>query len=120
MRKIKTIKIDDREIIIKELRVKDIKAIFDSESENTLMDHLPLVTDLSATDIEDLAPSELSLVWNAVKEVNADFLALMEKSGITKSIEATAMQILMKPSSASSNPAIMPSWTMDTVSSLPQ
>lgn len=120
MRKIKTIKIDEREITIKELRVKDIKQIFDTESENTLMDHLPLVTDLSKEDIEDLAPSELSTVWNAVKEVNADFLALMEKSGILKSIETMAMKILMQPSADSSNPDTMPSWAMGTASLLPQ
>lgn len=120
MRKIKTIKIDEREITIKELRVKDIKQIFDGESGQTLMDHLPLVTDLSKEDIDDLAPSELSTVWNAVKEVNADFLALMAKSGILKSIEATAMKILMQPSAGSSNPDTMPSWTMDTDFSSPQ
>jgi len=103
MRKIKQIKIDDREITIKELRVKDIKAVFNGESA-TLLDHLPLVTNLSAADIDDLAPSELAIIWESVQEVNASFLALMEKSGLMKSIEATAMQLLTQPSVASSNP----------------
>jgi hypothetical protein len=114
MRKIKQIKIDDREITIKELRVKDIKAVFNGES-TTLLDHLPLVTNLSATDIDDLAPSELAIIWESVQEVNASFLALMEKSGLMKSIEATAMQLLTQPSVASSNPDTSQSGNTDTL-----
>lgn len=100
MRKIKQIKIDDREITIKELRVRDIKEMFNGESDRSLLDHLPLVTDLSKDAIDDMAPSELTIIWEAVREVNADFLALMEKSGLMKNIEATAMQLLTQPSVA--------------------
>jgi hypothetical protein len=114
MRKIKQIKIDDREVAIKELRVKDIKAVFNGES-TTLLDHLPLVTNLSASDIDDLAPSELAIIWESVQEVNASFLALMEKSGLMKSIEATAMQLLTQPSVASSNPDTSQSGNTDTL-----
>ncbi len=100
MRKFKTICIDDREITVKELRVKDIKQLF-NDNAGTLMDHLPLVTTLTAAEIEDMAPSEIAQVWEAVQEVNADFLALMKKSGIMEVIEKTAMQALISPSAPS-------------------
>jgi hypothetical protein len=93
---------------------KDIKAVFNGES-TTLLDHLPLVTNLSASDIDDLAPSELAIIWESVQEVNASFLALMEKSGLMKSIEATAMQLLTQPSVASSNPDTSQSGNTDTL-----
>lgn len=98
MRKIKIIKLDEREVTVKELRVKDIKAVFSGESDKTLIDHLPLVTDLTAADIDELAPSELAVVWETVKEVNADFLDLMTRTGVMEKIEKAAMGILIAPS----------------------
>jgi hypothetical protein len=95
MRKIKVIKIDDREVTVRELRVKEIKAVFSGDSDKTLIDHLPLVTDLTVSDIDDLAPSELSILWDAVKEVNSDFLDLMTRTGVMEKIEKAAMGILI-------------------------
>ena len=88
MRKTETIKIDDREIVIKELRVKDIRKILEAtekESEdvlNQIESLLPLATDLKLKDMEDMAPSELKTLWEAFREVNADFLSLIERLGI--------------------------------------
>lgn len=90
MAKSKTIKIDDREITVKELKVKVVRLWFEmSETkEDNIMtiinQFLPLVTNLKIEDVEDMAPSELKLIWEAFKEVNADFLEWVEHLGITK------------------------------------
>jgi hypothetical protein len=117
MRKIKIIKLDEREVTVKELRVKDIKEVFNEKSKKTLLDHLPMVTDLATSDIEELAPSELSILWDAVKEVNADFLALMERTGIMEKMEKTAMLLLTELSVSSSSPVTPASGNMGTASS---
>lgn len=88
MRKTKTIKIGDREITVKELRVKDIRQILETaENENDdflkqIEGLLPLVTDLKLKDMEDMAPSELKVLWEAFREVNSDFLSLTERLGV--------------------------------------
>ena len=91
MRKTKSIKIDDIEITVKELRVKDIRQIMNSLSDindiQNAIELLPMVTDLPAEKIEEMAPSELSQVWDAAKEVNAFFLSMMEKSGVVTALK---------------------------------
>jgi hypothetical protein len=93
MRKTKTIKIDEREITIRELRVKDIRKILESTENDAsdmltqVEDLLPLATDLKLRELEDMAPSELKVLWNAFREVNADFLALTGRLGIGKALE---------------------------------
>lgn len=90
MRKSKTIKIDDREITVKELRVKDVRQLLEMSEANeddvmVLIDKfLPVVTDIKSEDMEAMAPSELKILWDAFKEVNADFLVMAERLGITK------------------------------------
>ena len=93
MRKTKTIKVDAREITIRELRVKDIRKILES-TENDASDMLtqaeallPLVTDLKLKEIEDMAPSELKILWDAFREVNSDFLALTGRLGIGEALK---------------------------------
>lgn len=90
MRKSKTIKIDDREITVKELRVKDVRQLLEMSEANeddimALIDKfLPIVTDIKSKDMEAMAPSELKILWETFKEVNADFLEMTERLGITK------------------------------------
>jgi hypothetical protein len=55
------------------------------------MELLPLLTDLPAEKIDDLAPSELNHIWEAAKEVNAFFLSLIEKTGMVPALK-TAIQ----------------------------
>jgi hypothetical protein len=93
MRKTKLIKIDDLEITVKELRVKDIRQIMNSLSDindiQNAIELLPMVTDLPTEKIEEMAPSELNQVYDAAKEVNAFFLSLMEKSGIVTALKTS-------------------------------
>jgi hypothetical protein len=93
MRKTKIVKIDNKEITVRELRVKDIRQVLDL-SDNAATDImkdaetlLPLATDISLAELEEMAPSEIKVLWDAFKEVNADFLALIERLGITKALE---------------------------------
>lgn len=43
--------------------------------------------DFSLEDLKPLAPSEVKEVWNGFKEVNQDFLEVLEKLGLTKAFE---------------------------------
>lgn len=92
MRKSKSIKIDDLEIIVKELRVKDVRKLLDmaETSEDDMMSlvdqFLPMVTDLKTDNLENMAPSELKIVWEAFSEVNADFLEWAGRLGIMKAL----------------------------------
>ena len=98
MRKTKAIKIDDLEITVKELRVKDIRKIMDSMSDFSGMDQvlelLPLVTDLSAKRLDEMAPSEINQIWEAAREVNAFFLNLLIKSGVTTALKSSVLNSL--------------------------
>jgi len=89
MRKSKTVKIDEKEITVKELRVKDIRTVLEiaehAEEDDLLKQAealLPLVTDIKLDDIEEMAPSEIKILWEAFREVNADFLSVIGRLGI--------------------------------------
>lgn len=92
MRKSKTIKIDDKEIVVKELRVKDVLDIFDAIGQEGIGDlsnqieiFLPKITSgLSVEDLKNMAPSEIMQVVNVAKEVNSDFLSLARQLGLDK------------------------------------
>ena len=88
MRKHKTLKIDDREITVKELRVRDIMEAF-SGSDNAadfmgkLETLLPRFTDgITPADLQEMAPSEIKSIYDAFKEVNAVFFALAQEMGL--------------------------------------
>lgn len=95
MRKHKTVKIDNREIAIKELRVRDILDIFNAAGKSTegaqddlalfmgiFREHLPKVTDVAPEDLLELAPSEIKVLLAAFEEVNEDFFGLARRLGI--------------------------------------
>lgn len=99
MRKTKVVKIDDREITVKELRVKDIRQLIEKADEldkgfEQMEGMLPLATDLSLKKLEDLAPSELTILWDAFKEVNAVFFDLVAKTGIVKELKSSILKDL--------------------------
>lgn len=96
MRKTKTIKIDDREITVKELRVKDIREIFErgesiGEGIDQFTELLPLATDLSLKDANEMAPSELKIIWEAFREVNAVFFDAVAKAGIVDHLKTSIL-----------------------------
>lgn len=121
MRKTKQIKIDDMEITVKELRVKDIRQIINQMSEVKEMDQamelLPLLTDLPAEKIDDLAPSELHHIWGAAREVNDFFLSLMEKTGLVPALKAAIQSNLTEAFADLSKGDTPAALTTDTASS---
>jgi|GEM_PF-1337651 len=107
MRRTKIVKIDNREITVKELRAKDIRKLLEEmerlektgDPMEKLDELLPLATDLKVRDLEELAPSELKVLWEAFREVNADFLALTGRLGIGKAL-VNSLQKSLKDSLA--------------------
>jgi len=87
MRKTKTIRIDGHEITVKELRVKDLQKITEAGDNFFLADHIGLLCDVDLSALYEMAPSEIRIIYEAVMEVNADFLELMEKTGMIKTIK---------------------------------
>lgn len=76
MRKRKIVKIDDREITVKELSVEDIldlQGLNLADFESALAGFLPRCTDIGLGALKKLAPSEIRLLVDAFREVNADF-----------------------------------------------
>lgn len=92
MRKSKVIKIDDREITVKELTVSQVSALMEGSAEKTTattgellvgspipIEAVSLATGLSVDELNgEMTPSELAEIWEAVAEVN-DFLSSMMK-----------------------------------------
>ncbi|SPD72565.1 hypothetical protein PITCH_A140045 [uncultured Desulfobacterium sp.] len=121
MRKSKTIKVDDKEIVVKELRVKDIRKIAEEaekdDVEKRIPELLPLATDLALHEMEDMAPSELKVVWEAFKEVNADFLSVMEGLGIGKALKNSLQRHLTGALADLSSVGMPTSGNMDLASS---
>jgi len=90
MRKSKVIKIDDREVTIKELTVRQVDECIESlrperkplAIELLLDPVIPAEIVVMSTDFSmdqlagDMSPSELKEIWDAVAEVN-DFLSAM-------------------------------------------
>ena len=97
MRKRKSIKIDDREITVYELKVRDIidlAGLFDGGSPvEILRSELHRITDLSPDDLTEMAPSELRQILDVAREVNADFLAAARAVGLTKIVEDLIHQV---------------------------
>ena len=101
MRKQKTIKIDDKEITIRELRIKDILEIIDNIGEESFSDiqgqietFLPRVTDIKMGDLRDMAPSEIMGIYDAFREVNRDFFDIARSAGLDKFLANLKASIL--------------------------
>ena len=85
MRKSKMIKIDSREITVRELTVRQVWGLFQEGGEmSARLDTLLELScqGLSREEAMDMAPSELMQVWAEFKEVNSDFLGLAKAAGL--------------------------------------
>lgn len=126
MRKHKTLKIDDKEITVKELRVKDVIDIFgDTNRDTGLFDKakefLPRFTDnLTLDDLIAMAPSEIKTVYDDFKEVNAVFFDVAREMGLNNVLQELKASIQREFSgtlAASLRQAIPAPLTTDTPSS---
>lgn len=94
MRQRKVVKIDEREITVKEMTIAEIMTVITdfTEMKSTGIDDfkqqidkiLPMVSDISLEDILKLAPSEAKEIYDTVREVNAVFFDLAENIGLQK------------------------------------
>lgn len=116
MRKNKVIKIDDREITVKELTVRQIWGFFNQpESGDGAADHdedvagpvgdMGKLLALACPDLPldaalDMAPSELDSIWRAFQEVNSVFLDLASKMGLTEMIQSALRNAVMTSTQA--------------------
>lgn len=92
MRVRKTIKIDEKEITLKEFRVKDVIDILkdaspDAQAGNgdiveTIKKLLPICSDMTVEDLFAMAPSEIKQVYEAFKEANAVFFEVAQSLGL--------------------------------------
>lgn len=97
MRKTKAVKIDDREYIIQELRVKDIRKLINSQGDLSLesvTSLIPSTINATLADLEDLSPSELKILYSAWEEVNSDFLEILTKTGVLSAIKNRFLKVL--------------------------
>lgn len=92
MRVIREIKVGERAVLVRELTVGELRAwaargpaaagsfvddLF--EDEDLALTDLPEFCDLSAADVEALAPSELASVVDAIREVNQRFFVIWRR-----------------------------------------
>ena len=133
MRKTKTIKIDDKEITVKELKVKHIRRFWDQAwsgdmsldaLQDLLGDILPLIApELKVNDLEEMAPSEIRFLWDTFREVNTDFFAVvrLEDAGqLLTELKKAFLKDLTSLFAGSLNPATQTSGNTDTDSSILQ
>ena len=91
MRQRKTVKIDEKEIVLKELTVEEILKLQDQIGDDTsnagffdlVKEVLPkITTDLAVEDLKKMAPSEIEILIDGFKEVNAPFLRGIAWAGL--------------------------------------
>lgn len=130
MRQRKTIKIDDREITLKELTVEEILEYQDAlEGDDTsaagflglLEGLLPKITDdIDLAGLKKMAPSEIEKLIEGFREVNRPFLRGISWVGLGDLMEELKKAMvgdLLKSLSGSPNPATTASGTTDSASS---
>lgn len=91
MRKQKKINIDNKEIVVKELRVRDMLELMEEwdKEQNFSWAHAGKVLErategLDIEDLKDLTPSEIKVIWDAFKEVNSVFFKAAQAMDLGK------------------------------------
>ena len=85
----------DKKYRAKELTVKQIRKLFElkdlpeGDDLDMMIQHfggaiLPLTTNCTVKELEDLFPSELKIVWEKVQEANAVFFDIANAAGISE------------------------------------
>ncbi len=91
MRNTKIIKIDDTEITLKELRVRDIYALFKAGEDTPLLsrvdDLLVRGSDLEREKMMDMTPTDLNKLWEGFKDVNQSFLDMGDRLGLSEMVK---------------------------------
>ena len=95
MRKRKVIKIDDREITVKELTTEQILGMIEGEQDsigdlkNKALELYPDIIDIPLKDLKKMAPSEIKEIYDGFREVNAvffDVARFVSKNSLTREL----------------------------------
>ena len=102
MQQTKKITLSDREVTVKELKVRDVwdrigKVDGDTDIKAEAEDLLKKCTGLTFEDLQDCYPSELKDLWAAIREVNEGFFVAAEAMNLgslaTQLIQAAARDL---------------------------
>lgn len=96
MRQEKTLEFTDRQVTVKELRVRDIWEMDQNDTAGLAWIErlLTACTGLTWSDLLDFYPSEIRTLWEAIQEVNASFLATADQFGLTNIWKQAAQKTL--------------------------
>ena len=110
----KTIQIGERKVVVHELKMRTLRTIYglpEDDSLGPVLHVLEGATNLKAADLDDMTGMELKQLADAVKEVNAPFLEMLQAmnspdlaEGLSKIIDG----IFYAPFLRSSVPATAP------------
>ena len=115
MRQRETVKIDDREISIKELTVQEILDRMAGLEENgDLIEAVrplfeKILEGITFEELKRLTPSDIKLLWEAFKRVNAPFFEALAWTGLSNTLETIRkafMSELLEKFSSSLKPGI--------------
>ena len=102
MQRTKKITLSEREIEVKELKVRDVwdrvaKVGTDTDIKAEAENLLKKCAGISLEDIQDLYPSEIQELWSAIREVNEGFFVAAEAMNLgeeaRKIIRSAAMDL---------------------------
>ena len=88
----KVIQVAGREVVVRELKVADVRQMMAFVSEDTLdvmlfeelrLSDFPRMTNLSSEEVEHLRPSQLREVLGACWEMNPDFFSMFVRAQAT-------------------------------------
>lgn len=88
----KVIQVAGREVVVRELKVADVRQMMAFVSEDTLdvmlfeelrLSDFPRMTNLSSEEVEQLRPSQLREVLGACREMNPDFFSMFVRAQAT-------------------------------------
>ncbi|OPX37522.1 MAG: hypothetical protein B1H12_04695 [Desulfobacteraceae bacterium 4484_190.2] len=90
MRKTKKIRVDNKEITVKELTVRELLSFFE-EGETLSLETLGRLLEVAADGLDmeglkDMAPGDIKLVWEGFREVNAVFFDTARALGVDEAV----------------------------------
>jgi hypothetical protein len=107
MRNTKTFEIEGcgKTFIVKELKVKEILSLMSGDLlEDTSIDALkknfsdvllPMCSNIEISDLEEMTPSELEVVWEHFREANKSFFGMARKMGLGEMVENIKQGMIM-------------------------
>lgn len=99
MRNTKTFEIEgySKTFMVKELKIKEIISLMSGDlledvSLNAMKKNfsevlLPMCSNIEMSDLEEMTPSELEIIWTKFKEANNSFFEMAQKMGLSEILQ---------------------------------